>query len=525
MRYATFPHELLTIAQMAEADRLAVEGGVPYLTLMENAGRAVAAEGMKMVPLGGRILVMCGPGNNGGDGFVAARMLRERGYRVQVWLSCKRTALKGAAAEMAAQWGVEIATGDERELFSVDLIIDALFGAGLSRPIEYREITDQFKRICNTLVLSVDVPSGLNGDTGQANGPIVSANRTVTFFRRKIGHMLMPGRAFCGEVVVADIGIPDSVLLKMSNTVRSTAPARWSWLGQLPNPRIDSHKYTRGHAIVVSGPADKTGAARLGARGALRAGAGLVTVASPMDAVAVNAMHLTAIMLEAFESPNGLASVLGDTRRNVALIGPGCGVGRDTRRMVESALRSKAAVVLDADALTSFEAIKIDPNAQPDIDAPRLPPNELPSVPRDLFVMIAARKSGATVLTPHEGEFKRLFGEMPGSKLDRAQAAAKLSGAIVILKGPDTVIADPDGHAAINDNAPPWLATAGSGDVLAGFVTGLLAQGMDPFEAACAAVWLHGECADIFGPGLIAEDLPEMLPKVLAKLRADLRVQ
>jgi hydroxyethylthiazole kinase-like uncharacterized protein yjeF len=356
-------------------------------------------------------------------------------------------------------------------------------------------------------VLSVDVPSGLDGTAGMAAGPVVSASRTVTFFRRKPGHLLMPGRALCGDVVLADIGIPVSVLDQIGPRTWANAAARSdaSWLARLPLPALTGHKYSRGHAIVVSGPAHRTGAARLGARGALRAGAGLVTVASPPDAVATNAAHLTAIMLEPFDGPRGLAEVLSDSRRNVVLIGPGAGVGLATRLLVQVALEFDMAAVLDADALTSF-TIDQDDDEEP--------------VVTHLFSLIKEVPGRSNiVLTPHEGEFKRVFGDLSGSKLDRARAAAQTAGAVVVLKGPDTVIAAPDGQAAINDNAPPWLATAGSGDVLAGFITGLLAQGMPAFEAACAAVWLHGECANMSGPGLVAEDLPDMLAGVLAKLR------
>ncbi|MEW5964946.1 MAG: NAD(P)H-hydrate dehydratase, partial [Pseudomonadota bacterium] len=295
--------------------------------------------------------------------------------------------------------------------------------------------------------------------------------------------------------------------------VATFANALALWREAYPWPSLDGHKYSRGHAIVVSGPAERTGAARLAARGALRVGAGLVTVASPRAAFPVNAAHLTAIMLEPFEVPGGLADTLAVARRNALLIGPGTGVGAPTRQMVEIALQSEAAVVLDADALTSFA-----PGAHE--EAPRRlgftaggRDSEDGVTPAALFSAIAGR-ARPVVLTPHEGEFRRLFADFAGSKLARARHAAAESGAIVLLKGPDTVIAAPDGRAAINENAPPWLATAGSGDVLAGFVVGLLAQGMPAFEAACAAVWLHGECANHFGPGLIAEDLPELLPAV-----------
>jgi hydroxyethylthiazole kinase-like uncharacterized protein yjeF len=296
-------------------------------------------------------------------------------------------------------------------------------------------------------------------------------------------------------VTLADIGIPAQVLERIKPQTFANAPALWR--DTYPAPERSGHKYSRGHTVVVSGPAHATGAARLGARGALRIGAGLVTVASPVDAVAANAAHLTAIMLRPAALPDGLADVLADTRRNAVLIGPGAGISEATRRMVEIALVSHAAVVLDADALTSFA----------DFRAP-------------FFALIKRRRPDlATVLTPHEGEFRRLFGETEprASKLERARKAAALSGSVIVLKGPDTIIAAPGGRAAINENAPPVLATAGSGDVLAGFITGLLSQHMPAFEAACAAVWLHGECASLFGSGLISEDLPEMLPRVLSR--------
>jgi NAD(P)H-hydrate epimerase len=502
--------ELLTNAEMAQADRLAVAAGVPSLTLMENAGRAVAAEATRMAPGGTRVVVLCGPGNNGGDGFVAARLLARDGYDVRVGLCGARNALRGDAAQMAARWGGPVADAREIDVAASDLIIDALFGAGLSRPLDgaaARLLGRIESEAAGVPVLSVDVPSGLDGTTGMAAGPVVLASRTVTFFRRKPGHLLMPGRALCGEVVLSDIGIPGSVLNEIAPPTRANAAARSnaSWLARLPVPAPTGHKYSRGHAIVVSGPAHRTGAARLGARGALRAGAGLVSVASPPDAVATNAAHLTAIMLEPFDGPRGLAEVLDDPRRNVVLIGPGAGVGLATRLLVQVALEFDMAAVLDADALTSF-TIDQDDDEEP--------------VVAHLFSLIKEVPGRNIVLTPHEGEFKRVFGDLSGSKLDRARAAAQTAGAVVVLKGPDTVIAAPDGRAAINDSAPPWLATAGSGDVLAGFITGLLGQNMPAFEAACAAVWLHGECANVFGAGLVAEDLPEMLPGVLSRLLA-----
>lgn len=496
--------ELLTADEMGRADRLAVAAGIPSLALMENAGRAVATQAAGMIGTGAigtgaRVAILCGPGNNGGDGFVAARHLRNAGMDVHVALLGGHEPLHGDAAAMARQWAQAVGELSPASIAGAQLVVDALFGAGLSRPLSgTAAAVVEAVNASACPVLAVDVPSGLDGTTGQATGAVVEATRTVTFFRRKPGHLLLPGRVLCGSLSVADIGIPRAVLREIAPRAWVNAPALW--LAQFPWPKLEGHKYGRGHALVVSGPAARTGAARMGARGALRAGAGLVTVASPPDALLVNAAHLTAIMLLAFEGPRGLAEILADTRKNAVLLGPALGIGAATRNLVLSALGSGAATVLDADAITSFEGDGLA-----------------------LIAAIAARESRPVVLTPHEGEFRRLFPDVAdASKLARARAAARLSGAVVVLKGADTVIAAPDGRAVINDNAPPWLATAGAGDVLGGFVAGLLAQGMPAFEAACAAVWLHGAAASLVGPGLIAEDLPERLPEVLRMLRGQL---
>jgi NAD(P)H-hydrate epimerase len=517
--------ELLTTDEMAEADRLAVGLGVPSLTLMENAGRAVAAEATKMVPLGARIAVLCGPGNNGGDGFVAARLLREAGHPVRVACTVPLDRLKGDAAVMAGLWDgllepplayAAAETGDPVDLVAAagaavpaflaeaDLIVDGLLGAGLARPLAgtmrgYALLLSSLGgRQRPTPILAIDVPTGLNGTTGEVPGGVapdraVMATRTVTFFRRKPGHLLLPGRTLCGSVVCADIGMPLGVLDAVQPPTAANAPALWRSL--FPRLRAEGHKYGRGHAVVVSGGIEMSGAARLCARGALRMGAGLVTVASPSDALVAHASQLNAMLLKAAATPDELAVLLADRRYNVVAIGPGLGRGGAQVEQTLAVLASGAAVVLDADAITVAA-----------------------ETPDRLYDAIRALPERPVVLTPHEGEFKRLFPDVSGSKLERARAGARRAGGIVILKGPDTVIAAPDGRAAINENAPPTLATAGSGDVLAGFVTGLLAQRMPAFEAACAAVWLHGACASGFGPGLIAEDLPEMLPRVLAAL-------
>lgn len=517
-------NELLSTSEMAEADRLAAAGGVPSLDLMENAGRAVAEAALKLAAdlarPSARIAVLCGPGNNGGDGFVAARHLRDRGFDVRLFLLGERAALKGDAAEMARRWPLPIRPATPDALQSMNIVIDALFGAGLSRPLDgtAAELVDAVNA-SGIPVVAVDVPSGLNGTTGESAGPVVRARKTVTFFRKKPGHLLMPGRDLCGEVIVVPIGIPDSVLQTVKPTVHENLISLW--LRSYPWPRDGGHKYDRGHAIVVSGPPQQTGATRLGARGALRVGAGLVTMVGSAASTAVNAAHVTAIMVRSVQGSGALAEFLQDVRRNAVLIGPGASVGSETAEDVLSILESQAAVVLDADALTSFA--DGDKLVRSEAGMGFLARNGQSEInPAALFTTIKGR-AAPVVMTPHDGEFKRLFGDVAGSKLDRARHAAARSGAIVILKGTDTVVAEPGGRAAINANAPPWLATAGSGDVLAGFVLGLLAQRMPAFEAACAAVWLHGECASQFGIGLIAEDLPEMLPRVVADLHSQVR--
>ncbi|MEI7599719.1 MAG: NAD(P)H-hydrate dehydratase [Aestuariivirga sp.] len=466
-------HELLTPNEMYRADAMAVQAGVSSLSLMEAAGRAVADEIVRRY--GARpTLVLCGPGNNGGDGFVAARYLKAWGWPVRLALLGERSTLKGDAAAMAARWDGPVEPAGN--MSGAELIVDALFGAGLSKdfPAELAAAING----AGCPVVAVDVPSGLDGLTGHPRGASVQADVTVTFFRRKPGHVLMPGRELCGEVVVADIGIPESVLQEIRPRDSINCGIR------LPQPSPGGHKYSRGHAVVVSGGPLHTGASRLAAEAALRSGAGLVTISGTADALAVQAAHVSAIML----SDADLSSLLADRRKNAVCIGPAAGVGVDTRDLVETVLLSGAATVLDADALSSFSE-----------------ENER------LYRLVELGDGRPVVMTPHAGEFGRVFkghavqGE---SKIELARKAARRSGAVIILKGADTVIASPDGRARVNVNAPPSLATAGSGDVLAGIVTAMLAQGLPGFEAACAAVWLHGDAANRHGPrGLTAETL------------------
>ncbi|MEZ5933437.1 MAG: NAD(P)H-hydrate dehydratase [Alphaproteobacteria bacterium] len=481
---------LYTIAQMREADSRAIAAGVPGIELMENAGAAVAD-----AVIGGfspvRTVVLAGPGNNGGDGFVAARRLADAGWQVEVALLGDPGRLTGDAAIARDRWRGAIRALDPTVLDGVGLAVDALFGAGLTRPLEgqaaavVRAAAD-----AEIPIVAVDMPSGIDGDSGALRGTAAKAAITVTFHRAKPGHYLLPGREHVGRLVVADIGIPETVDRSLDISLFANGPRLWS--SALPRRETASHKYSHGHALVLGGGMASSGAARLAAHAALRAGAGLVTVLCPASALPVYAAALTAVMVRPFAAEEGsFEEQLEDDRRNAILLGPGAGVGEALCRKVEASLGAGKAVVLDADALTSFE-----------------------HAAERLFQGIA--KNGRVLLTPHEGEFRRLF-VLDGDKLMRARKAAEISGAVVLLKGADTVVASPDGRASIMTDAPPTLATAGSGDVLAGIALGLIAQSMPLFDAASAAAWLHAEAAKSFGPGLIAEDLADQLPGVFSK--------
>lgn len=482
--------ELLTVDDMGLADQLAMAGGIPGHVLMDRAGTAVTAAILaRWSPR--PVTVLCGPGNNGGDGFVIARRLAEAGWPVRVALLGERASLRGDAAAAAAAWTGPVELATPETLDGAALVVDALFGAGLSRPLDglARALV---KAMAGRAVVAVDVPSGVHGDTGAVLGVAPAAALTVTFFRLKPGHLLLPGRALCGETVLADIGIPPALLDAIRPRTLVNGPALWG--ARHPWPRLDGHKYQRGHAVVLGG-ARMTGAGRLASRAALRAGAGLVTLACPPEAVLAYSLGTAAVIVEPVAVDADFSALLADPRRNAVLLGPGAGTGPQTAARVLAALDAGKACVLDADALTAF--------------------TEAPASLLD-------RLTASCLLTPHEGEFARLFpaeARVGGDKLTRARAAAARSGAVVLLKGADTVIAAPDGRAAINANAPPDLATAGAGDALAGIALGLLAQGMDAFDAACAAAWLHGEAATAVGPGLIADDLPDALPGVLRRLK------
>jgi NAD(P)H-hydrate epimerase len=477
---------LLRVAQMQTADRLTEELGTSGIELMQNAGSAVARAAM------GRwsrrpVAVLCGPGNNGGDGFVAATVLKAAGWPVRVGLKGAVERLRGDAAHHAARWNGPVEPLGLRILDGAALVVDALFGAGLSRALD-SEVTRVLDAAAERELplLAVDVPSGLMGDTGEALGA-VQAQLTVTFTRKKPAHVLLPGRALCGTTLVADIGTPPAVLERLDIDTWENDPVIWR--ERLPRLDAAGNKYSRGHALLVGGY-PTTGAARMAARAAARMGAGLTTIAVPERGLDVYAAALTSIMVRPLAAPEDLSLLLSDRRFTACLIGPGAGTGADTRERSLAMLGTGRPVVLDADAITVFA-----------------------HDPQTLFRSIR----GPCVLTPHDGEFARLF-DSSGDKLTRARRAARESGAVIVLKGADSVIAAPDGRAVVNTNAPPSLATGGAGDVLGGMILGLLTQGMDAHAAASAAAWIHGAAAEDFGPGLLAEDLPDLLPGVLRRL-------
>jgi ADP-dependent NAD(P)H-hydrate dehydratase / NAD(P)H-hydrate epimerase len=464
---------LLTPAQMAAADAAAMAAGTPGYALMRRAGRAlyecVTARFAKRP-----VLVLAGPGNNGGDGCVAARHLAVAGWDVRVACAVPREALQGDAARAAADWPGPVGPLERADFSDRPLVLDALFGTGLARPLS-DTVRSVLNRARGLPVVAVDIPSGVDGATGAADPAALRADLTVTFAAKKLGHVLHPGAALCGQVVVADIGIPTGDHAALEN-----GPELW----RLPVPSPGGHKYDRGHAVVFGGPR-MTGAGVLAATAAARAGAGLVTLVAPPRAAQVYRCTLPPHILCEPLGPDPAAHI-SDTRRNVYIIGPG---GGDARDAVLALLHTRTPAVLDADALTGFEN-------EPDRLTDALHP--------------------ACVLTPHEGEAARLFGPLPGSKIDRAQAMADRAGCTVLLKGPDTVIAAPRAPPIVNTTGTPYLATAGAGDVLAGLIAGLMAQGMAPRDAAAAGAWMHGKAAELCGPGLVAPDLTKAVRRLWA---------
>lgn len=503
--------KLVTAAQMRSIEKAAmISGKATGLELMERAGRGAVEAIFEMWPdiarSPGNAVVLCGPGNNGGDGFVVARLLVEGGWSVEVFLLGDAGRLPPDAKTNHDRWvrlgSVASLSEMKEQPRQADLLIDALFGTGLSRPLAGAAASTMAaltKRGRPQRCVAIDAPSGLCMDSGKSLGRAFSADLTVTFHAPKPGHFLNPDESRIGELRIVDIGLG-----KQGGDIgladRSLGAAE----------RENGHKYDHGHVLVLSGGVGKGGAARLAARGALRIGAGAVTVGTPPAALIENAAQLNAIMLMRIEGAQGLTAALSDDRIGAVVMGPGLGLGDRTRALVEAAYQAEfqRGIVLDADALSSFA--------------------------QESEALFAMTKDTKTVLTPHMGEFGRLFPDIHAqliaqatlgpafSKVDATRQAAARAGCVVLLKGADTVICDQDGGAvivaAMREQACPWLATAGAGDVLAGFIAGLMARGFSAIQAAEEGAFLHQECARSFGPGLIAEDLPEVLPKVLRRL-------
>ncbi|MCA1440260.1 NAD(P)H-hydrate dehydratase [Ensifer sp. IC4062] len=479
---------LVTPAEMTAIDDAAVASGIDSFALMRSAGMAVSAGALRRFPQALRFVVLCGPGNNGGDGYVAASALADGGADVAVFALGNPEMLKGDAARALGACPLAVLPLAAYQPQPGDVVIDALFGAGLARDLpEQAQRTIAQVSESEIPVIAVDLPSGVDGHTGEIRGASFTAVHTVTFMAQKPGHVLMPGRVRCGTLEVFDIGIPARLVREGAGDLRLNTPVTWGLHAIALDPA--AHKYRRGHLGVLSGGSLSTGAARLSATAGLAAGAGLVTLASPAEALAVNASHLTAVMLKEIKSTEDLAAWLKDKRVNAFVLGPGFGIGKKARDF--ALMLCDRRLVLDADGMTSFEKDRTE-----------------------LFERAAS--GGQLVMTPHEGEFARLFPEIAAdaalSKIEKAQAAARMSDAVIVYKGPDTVVAAPSGRAVVNANAPPSLATAGSGDVLAGIIGAHLAQGMPAFEAAAAAVWRHGEAGTRAGRGMTAETLIDCIP-------------
>jgi len=500
--------ELLTADQMQRADALAIEQGADSFALMQAAATTVASVVKSHLPPGGRVTIVAGSGNNGGDGAVAAQMLADDGCRVELVRLGSNQPTRADAQRAFAQWQgpthIVATNGNtpaipapaDGAIATADVLVDALLGAGLSRTVAGgAALLINAINAGKGVVVAVDLPSGIDGNTGQPRNVAVQADHTVTFFRYKPGHMLYPGRAYCGQLQLVQIGIDAQVLNALQPNLALNHPTCWQ--AQIPVPTATGHKFDQGHVLVRGGDVSHTGAARLSAGAALRCGAGLVTLACPHDALTVNASQLTAVMLSACDSADEWRQKLADKRITAAVLGPANGVDEQTRLCVESTLYEGLACVLDADALTCF------------------------ATQRERLLNQLQRSQSDVVMTPHEGEFKRLFGDctqsLPASKIHYAVRASELSGAVIVLKGADTVIVAPDGRVRINANAPPWLATAGAGDVLAGVIGALMARGMAAFDAASAGVWLHADAACSLGYPLTAEDLTVAVGKSLGQ--------
>jgi NAD(P)H-hydrate epimerase len=485
-------YEILSNEQMANADRITIDSGVKGFDLMQNAGNKasnVILERYKAC----KVIILCGPGNNGGDGFIIAQRLLEKDFSVDVYSLIKIENYKGDALLAAKEYKGEILGLSDLEIKNYELVVDALFGTGFSKELD-KELQNIFIKIkqASIPVVAIDIPSGVNGSNGETSNNCCNADLTITFCRKKIGHVLMPGMEMCGDVIVCDIGIPDSSVKTAGYDLIENNQSLWK--NYLKAKKSSDNKYNYGHCVIFGG-SSLTGAARLAAEAAMRIGAGLCTISCNKDISQVYRTAEPHVMVNDWEHCSSFVEFFNDSKRNAALIGPGAGVelGNDLADVViKCCSLSDKAVVLDADAITVFK-------------------NDYKKLYKALHK--------ECVLTPHEGEFKRIFPSLENdNRIDKCKKAAKLSNAVVLLKGADTIIADPDGRAVVNINGTPDLATGGSGDILAGLIVGLMAQGIPAFESACIGAFIHGKASQIIGHGLVASDIPNKIPEILSEM-------
>ena len=485
-------YAILSCKNHRDLDKKTIKKFISGYTLMENAGKVIFKIIKKKFKKQKKIKILCGPGNNGGDGFVVAKLLKEDGYlNINLFCLVTKKKLKGDAKLAAKKFGDNFKSFSNFKISSNDVIIDGIFGSGLKK-----NISGNLKKIIEKINLkkpyciSIDVPSGINGDTGQVQGVAVKSNDTITFTRKKIGHLLSPGKEYCGNIIVTDIGVNLEKLLFKPHIFENHPD---NWKNKFPWPNQKSHKYTRGFTLIICGE-KMTGASRLAARGVARIGCGLLCLGVPKKSFDIYSIENPIALIETVDDENDLNNLLKDKRINTILIGPGLGINKKKLKLILKIIKEKKRiVVLDADAL------------------------------KNNFKKILLKNRTKIVITPHEGEFTQVLKDLNiknnKNKLSLAIKFVKKTKINLILKGNTTIICSQDGQISINTNSSPFLATGGSGDVLAGMITGLISQGMNIFEACCASVWIHGEIAKIKGPGLIAEDLPEMIPNVLKKLK------
>ena len=495
---------ILTSKQTKNLDILSIKNGVSLSNLMENAGEAsfdiiINQIIPNILNFNNKITILCGPGNNGGDGFVIAKKLCQKNFDVTVCSPFDKHKFNPTVKTKLKSCTFDIVNPSQKLFKRADLIIDALFGVGLNRDIN-KELSYLIKLVNKEkkFVVSIDIASGLDSDTGEERPISINADHTISFQTPKPCHYLLPGKIKTGKLSIVQIGIPKKVFNNIKNLSKIYLNTMDLWKSHFPRPNEYDHKYSRGHLLVQSGDKFSTGASRLASLSALRVGAGIVTLASTDESAMINAAHLTSVMVKNINTKKDFIDFYNKRKVNAFLIGPGCGLTKYTKELSLVAIKTGLPVVLDADSISVFE-----------------------DEPNELFSAIKKYNKNV-ILTPHEGEFKRIFKNSIGSKISKASKASRESSAIIIYKGNDTIISSPNSHLAISDKTSPFLATAGSGDILAGICAGLLSQGMDAFMAACAGQWFHKKIGEISGPGMIADDMPgfieTFLPNILGEI-------